>query len=127
MGLPEKNFSNVRYFTLCSCLHTSFLRRPGARQGAVDVEDDHADNRTVGAERAEGGARPAVAGDTPAAGAGQAALGRASLAEAVPAEARGVLLSLADLCWCADGRRIDRGNFERHASRARVSGAGKDD
>ena len=125
-GYPKKNLQCELSHTH-SRRQTSSLRRLGACQGVSDVEDDHADNRTVGAERAEGGARPAVAGDPPAAGAGRAALGRASLAEAVPAEARGVLLSLADLCWCADGRPIDRRNFERHASGARVSGTGRDD
>lgn len=91
--------------------------------GVCDVEVDNARNRTVGRERAEGGARPAVAGGTPALGAGRAALGRASLAEAVSAEADAVLSSLADLPQRADRRPIGRSYSGWHTYGAMVAGA----
>jgi len=72
-----------------------------------DVEDDHAENRSVGAKRAEGRGRPAVSGRTPAARTCRAALAGAPPAETILAEALSALSSFANSRRRANRRPID--------------------
>src|SRR5947209_19016285 len=88
-------------------------RALGWRQGAFDVEDDHAEDRSVGAERDKGRTRPAVTRCAPAAGIRRAALGGASAAETVLAAARITYSRLTNLCRRTNQRPTRRIGFGR--------------
>src|SRR5689334_21476729 len=92
---------------------TPFSRRPRHLSGALgfdqcvcDVEEYHAENRSVGAEREAGRARPAVARRTPAAGICGAAPGGSPPAAAVAAAALPAASRIANLFRRADGEPV---------------------
>jgi hypothetical protein len=97
----QKNLTSVNWVT-------SVLHRPRHLTGTFgwtrrlrDMEKHHAKDRSVGSERHEGRARPAVARSTSAAGARRACPRRATDVEAVAATARAAPPGVANLCECA--------------------------
>src|SRR5436190_10710535 len=110
--------SNVMHLTCFSPRPRHLSGALGSGQRVCDVEEYHAENRSVGPERDPGRARPAIARRTPALGVCRAAPGRPLPAAAVAAAALPAASRLATLFRPANRRPIDEaGRAERPRAR----------